>query len=103
MRLPKLFILMTVAMVVVGSESALAQQNALVIPQTPMAGDQAMWASQATTRTAKRVRLARQAAALVNAGQCPDALKLARAAGDQAMAAKITEVCAAPPQRSASL
>lgn len=46
----------------------------------------------------QRMRLAQKAAALINAGQCGEALKLADRADDAAMSERITTVCKAAAQ-----
>ncbi|CAN5486776.1 hypothetical protein BH10PSE4_BH10PSE4_20450 [soil metagenome] len=78
------------------SSAALAQSQNAAVPFNLSASSSMKIASESVARR----RLATKAAALINAGNCPEALKLARDADDVNMANRITQACTPPKQQA---
>lgn len=103
----RLLTILTMAAAIGAAGAANAQSansmGGMRIPDQPNAGfNTATFASrQAAIENAKRIRLAKEAATLINAGRCPEALQLAKDADDTALGTRIVQVCNAPAKQAA--
>lgn len=106
MRFSKAFAFSTATLSLIFSSGAGAQTRPVPANGYDQAGTSTSWDAFASrervTRDAKRLRLAQKAAKLINDGQCPEALQLAKSAEDSDMATRISQVCAPPKAQAAA-
>jgi hypothetical protein len=106
MRLSRVLACSTAGLSLICASGATAQMRPAPANGYDQAGTSTSWDAFASrervSRDAKRLRLAQKAAKLINDGQCPEALQLAKSAEDADMATRISQACAPPKAQAAA-